>query len=176
MALKPTIYKFRIALTDMNRDHYDSINLTVAQHPSETLQRMMARILAFCLKAQPELTLTKGLSTIEEPDIWVKTLDGQITEWIDIGEPDPERVKKASRISDKVSIFTFNTKSTVWWSQNQNKISAYKPEVIRLDNEGIEAMANLVERTMDLSVMISGDKLYINSPSGDAEVEWTQLA
>lgn len=69
MALKPTIYKFRIALTDMNRDHYDTLNLTVALHPSETEERMMARVLAYCLNAHPQLQFTKGISTANEPDI-----------------------------------------------------------------------------------------------------------
>lgn len=95
MALKPTIYKFRVALTDMNRDYYDSLNLTVALHPSENQQRMMARLMAFCLNASPELQFTKGLSTIEEPDIWEKSLDDQTLVWIDIGEPDVDRVKKS---------------------------------------------------------------------------------
>lgn len=69
MALKPTIYKFRIALTDLNRDYYDSLNLTIALHPSETIPRMMARVLAFSMNASPTLLFTKGLSTVEEPDI-----------------------------------------------------------------------------------------------------------
>lgn len=175
MALKPTIFKFRIALTDMNRDYYDSLNLTVAQHPSETTQRMMARICGYCLSAQADLTLTKGLSTIEEPDIWLKSLDGQILDWIDIGEPDPERIKKASRISKRVSIYTFNTKSNIWWEQNRAKLQKFEPVVIQLDNEGIEAMSALVARTMELSVMISGNSLYINSESSSAEVEWREL-
>jgi len=71
---------------------------------------MMARIIAFCINASPELEFTKGLSSIEEPDLWQKSLDDQILEWIDVGEPDPERVKKATRLSKSVSVFSFNTK------------------------------------------------------------------
>ena len=99
MALKPTIYKLRISLSDINRNFYDALNLTIAQHPSETLERMMARILAFCINAQEHLEFTKGLSAVDEPDIWVKSLDDQITLWIDVGEPAVDRIKKASRIS-----------------------------------------------------------------------------
>ena len=85
MALKPTIYKLRIALSDLERNLYDSLNLTVALHPSETPQRMMARVLAYCLNAQEGLVFTKGLSEIEEPDLWVRTLDEKTTLWIDVG-------------------------------------------------------------------------------------------
>ena len=70
MALKPTIYKSRIALSDVNRNYYDTLNLTIAQHPSETLERMMVRIMAYCINAQENLIFTKGISSPEEPDIW----------------------------------------------------------------------------------------------------------
>lgn len=175
MALKPTIYKFRISLTDMNRDYYDSFNLTVAQHPSETEQRMMARIMAFCINASPELEFTKGLSSIEEPDLWQKSLDDQILDWIDVGEPDPERVKKATRLSKSVRVFSFNTKSNVWWEQNKGKFGYLKAQIVRLDNAGIEQLSEMTQRTMDLSVMLSGNSAFINSDTQSAEVTWEEL-
>ncbi|UPR32807.1 YaeQ family protein [Vibrio crassostreae] len=175
MALKPTIYKFRISLTDMNRDYYDSFNLTVARHPSETEQRMMARIMAFCINASPELEFTKGLSSIEEPDLWQKSLDDQILEWVDVGEPDPERVKKATRLSKSVRVFSFNTKSNVWWEQNKGKFGYLKAQIVRLDNDGIEQLAAMTQRTMDLSVMLSGNSAFVNSDTQSAEVTWEEL-
>lgn len=175
MALKPTIYKFRIALTDMNRDHYDSLNLTIAQHPSENLPRMMARVLAFCMNAQPDLAFTKGLSSIEEPDIWHKTLDDQISLWIDVGEPDPERVKKSTRLADKVRIYSFNTKSDVWWKQNANKLNLLKAEVVRFDADAIETFATYAKRTMEVSIMLTGNSAFVSTESGDCEVQWTEL-
>ena len=55
MAIKPTIYKFRLTLSDFCREHYDTLDLTVALHPSETIERMLARVLAYCVNAQPQL-------------------------------------------------------------------------------------------------------------------------
>ncbi|MGF1697048.1 YaeQ family protein [Vibrio kyushuensis] len=175
MALKPTIFKFRISLTDMNRDYYDSLNLTVAQHPSENDQRMMARILAYCLNAHESLQLTKGLSTIEEPDIWLKTLDGQVELWIDMGEPDPERIKKSTRLSKKVKVYSFNTKSNVWWNQNQDKIGMLDADITRFDAEGVEGLTKLIERGMELSVMITGNSIFVDSQKGSQEVEFFEL-
>jgi len=74
MAIKPIIYKLRIALSDLERNYYDSLSLTVALHPSETIERMMARVIAYCINAQEGLAFTKGLSAVDEPDIWVRTL------------------------------------------------------------------------------------------------------
>ncbi|WP_194436438.1 YaeQ family protein [Vibrio fluminensis] len=175
MALKPTIYKFRIALSDTNRDYYDSLACTIALHPSETVSRMMARMMAYCLNAAPELVFTKGLSTIEEPDLWQKSLDGTIEHWIEVGEPSVDRVKKASRLANKVDIYTFNSKSDVWWNQSKSKLAAFNANIHQFDADSIEALAANVQRGMDLSVMITGNSLFVDSSDGSAEVVWETL-
>lgn len=175
MAIKPTIYKFRISVSDMNRDVYDTLNLTVAMHPSENLERMMSRVLAYCLNTQEFLEFTKGLSAIEEPDIWLKTLDDQLMLWIDIGEPAVDRIKKATRLARAVKVYSFNSKSDVWWEQNQAKLKDLKVDIYRLDNKEIQTLAGLVKRTMDMSVTITGDSAYIATEQGECEVNWMTL-
>ena len=83
MASNSKICKLKISLSDIDRNHYDSLNLTVAQHPSETTERMMVRVLVFCINAQEHLEFTKGLSAVDEPDIWARSLDDQLLLWID---------------------------------------------------------------------------------------------
>lgn len=175
MAIKPTIFKFDVALSDMNRDFYDSLNLTVAQHPSETLERMMSRVLAFCLNAEEFLTFTKGLSAVDEPDIWARSLDGQTTLWIDVGEPAFERMKKATRLSKTVKVYSFNSKSDVWWQQTQEKFADLQVSVFQFQWPEIQALAKLVQRTMDISVTVTGDSAYIATAAGECEVTWLPL-
>ena len=175
MALKPTIYKLRISLSDLNRNYYDTLNLTLAQHPSETIERMMVRVLAYCINAQEHLVFTKGLSEVDEPDIWVRTFDNQISLWIDVGEPAADRIKKASRLANEVKVYSFNSKSDVWWNQSQNKIKQLKASVFKFEWEDIQALAALVQRTMDISVSISGDSAYIATEQGECEVGWITL-
>lgn len=175
VALKPTIYKFRISLSDMNRDVYDTLNLTVAMHPSENLERMMTRLLAYCLNAQEFLDFTKGLSAIEEPDIWLKTLDDQLMLWIDIGEPAVDRIKKATRLARAVKVYSFNSKSDVWWTQSQAKLKDLNVSVIAFDNNEIQTLAGLVARTMEMSVTISGESAYVATAQGECEVSWKTL-
>ena len=79
MAIKPTIYKFNIQLSDMDRAVYDDFNLTVAQHPSETLVRMCARVLGFCINSAVSLEFTKGVSAVDEPDLWLKEMNDEIS-------------------------------------------------------------------------------------------------
>ena len=175
MALKPTIYKFKITLSDLDRNYYETLDLTLAQHPSETLERMMARTLAYCINAQEALTFTKGLSTPEEPDIWSHTLDNRIQLWIEVGEPAVDKIKKASRKTSMVKVYSFNTKSDVWWHQEGKKFSELKVQVSRIDWPGIQALAALVQRTMDFSITITANTAYISTEDGECEISWESL-
>jgi len=175
MALKPTIYKLKIALADTDRDYYDTLSLTIAQHPSETLERMMARVLAFCLNAQEHLVFTKGLCAVEEPDIWAFTLDERIALWIDVGEPAVERIRKASRRAQAVKVYSFNSKSDTWWTQGRDKFNELPASFFQFPWEGIQALAALVKRTMHLFVTITGDTAYVTAENGECEVSWVSL-
>jgi len=175
VATKPTIYKQRIALSDLERNYYDSFNLTIALHPSETVQRMTARILAFCINAQPGLTFTKGLSAIEEPDIWLRSLDERVDLWVDVGEPAPERVKKSCHQSNNVKVYSFNTKSDVWWEQSKPKLIFDNLEVVRFDASQIEELSTHIERTADWSITITGQSAYVATPTGEVDVSWQVL-
>lgn len=175
VALKPTIYKLRISLSDINRNYYDTLNLTLAQHPSETIERMMVRVLAYCINAQEHLTFTKGLSEVDEPDLWVRSYDDQTLLWIDVGEPAVDRIKKISHTSKEVKIYSFNSKSDVWWSQVHNKMNVLPVSVYRFEWKDVQTLAALVERTMDMSVSITGDSAYVATEQGECELGWSIL-
>ncbi len=170
MALKPTIYKARVALADLDRDLYESFNLTLAQHPSETLERMMARLIVYCAHWHTDLAFTKGLSAVDEPDLWVRTMDQRISLWIDVGEPSAERIKKATRLADDTLIVCFNSKSDVWWAQNKQKLESLKISVQRFDWESVSKLSALVQRTMDLTITISEGTIYVSSENGDCQL------
>ena len=175
MALKPKIFKFNISLSDLDRNVYDTLNLTVAQHPSETAERMMVRILVFCINAQERLEFTKGLSAIEEPDLWVRTLDDQLSLWVDVGEPSVDRIKKATRLASTVKVYSFNSKSDVWWDKGRSNFERLKASFFQFQWESIQALAALLQRTMTLSVTITDDSAYIATESGECEVSWLTL-
>lgn len=172
MTLKPTIYKLRISLSDLDRDYYDTLNLTIVRHPSETLERMMVRVLAFCINTQSSLAFTKGLCVVAKPDIWVRQLDEQISLWIDVGEPAFERIKKAKRLSPVVKIYSFNSKSDIWWTQGQNKFNRLNVSIFQFQWKSIQTLAALVKRTMDLSITITCNTAYVSTKSGECELPW----
>lgn len=175
MALKPTIYKAKISLADIETNYYDNLDLTLALHPSETIERMMARVLAFCMNAGDSPAFTRGLSAVEEPDIWVRTMDDRIALWIDIGEPAYDRIKKAARLSGAVRVYSFNLKSDAWWKKEQEKFSDLRASVFRFQWKGIQALAGFAARTMNLSVTISDSMIYVSTDKNACEIHWNVL-
>ena len=175
MALKPTIYKFSISLSDLDRGRYEDLNLTVAQHPSETVERMMVRVLAYCLNAEDGLEFTRGLSDNEEPDLWRRSLDSRILEWIEVGEPTASRIRKASRQAERVLVYSFNTKSEIWWDQVRGDVDLAAIEVFRISWEAMRTLADLIQRTMQMSVTVSGSSAFVATELGEVDVAWSRL-
>ncbi len=110
MALKPTIYKAQIELADSDRNCFESLSLTLAKHPSETLERMVVRLLAYCLSCTRGLEFTKGISTADEPDLWVHSDSGEIQNWIEVGQPETPRLRKACGRARQVTRIRFRQK------------------------------------------------------------------
>jgi len=175
MALKPTIIKMNINVSNLDDDVYETIPLTIAQHPSETTERMVTRTLAFVLNNQEFLSFTKGLSEADDPDIWAKNYSDEFLCWIDVGEPAFERIRKACHQAKSVKVYSFNTKSNVWWKQSEREFNTTKAQVYQFDFEQIQAFATLVERTMDFSITMTDNVFYIATDKGSCEVNLTTL-
>ena len=177
MALKPTIYKAQVELADSDSNRYESLNLTLARHPSETLERMAARLLAYCLNAGRGLEFTKGLSTAEEPDLWQHADNGEIAHWIEVGQPEEPRLRKACGRARQVSVYAFGKSSDTWWKLNGEAIAALpRCRVWQLDWPDMVAIAGLLERTVTLNVSVVGGVMYLDNGGASASIEPRQLA
>lgn len=107
MALKATVYKADLQLADLDRHHFGDYALTLAQHPSETMERVMIRLLAFALFASEDLRFGRGLSNEEDASLWEIDPGGVIRLWIDLGLPDEARIKKACSRADRMVVVTY---------------------------------------------------------------------
>jgi uncharacterized protein YaeQ len=172
MALKATIYKADLQIADMDRNYYDEHGLTVARHPSETDERLMVRMLMYALYAQEGIAFTKGLFDADEPEIWVKDLTGQIRLWIDIGQPDEARLRKASGRADQVVAVCYSTSGELWWRQLENKLARLKNlAVLQLPVTTSRALAALVTRTMQLQCMVQDGEVWMSTDAARVPVE-----
>ena len=173
MALKATICKAELQITDLDRDYYQAHSLTIAQHPSETDERMMLRILAFTLNASETLSFTRGISTDDEPDIWQKNLSGEIELWIDLGQPDDKRVRKASGRANRVIVYTYKDRSAnIWWEQAQDRLARFSNlAVVHLNVTGQTALEQMAARNMQLQCTVQDGTIWMSDETHSVEIE-----
>ena len=164
MAENATIYRFTIDLTDLDRNVYEKLSVHVALHPSETLERMAMRVLAYCLNYDEQLSFTKGLSSDSEPDLWHKSYSDEIELWLELGLPDAKRIKKACSQSKQVKLYAYGGQGVNnWWDSikkdvcKQGNITIY-----RFDLEPVENFAKGIARTTSLSCMIQDGSINLS--------------
>lgn len=176
MALKATIYKATLQISDMDRHVYGEHGLTIARHPSETDERMMQRVLAFAMYLPADdlrgrLEFSKGLSDVDEPELWQKDLSGEIVHWIELGQPDERRIRQACGRSERVTVISYASSTGVWWAGIENKLTRLpKLSVWQVPAEQSQALAALAERGMQLQISIQDGSVYVSSGKGDVEL------
>jgi uncharacterized protein YaeQ len=164
MALTATIFKAHLHISDLDRQYYGEHHLTLARHPSETDERMMVRLLAFALHADENLNFTKGLCVDDEPDLWRKSLTGEIELWIDVGLPDERRVRKACNRAAEVCLFLYGGRAAeLWWQRNADKLKRFANlRVVELPEDQSRGLAGLAGRGMQLQCTIQDGELWLS--------------
>ncbi len=178
MALKATIFKASVQISDTDRNYYQSHALTLARHPSETDERMMVRLLAFALNAHEALAFGKGLSTDDEPDLWQKDLTGAIKLWIDVGQPDEKRLRKACGRATQVVVYSYGGSGAQLWRESVRDTVARcrNLAVHALPLAASQAMAKLAARAMQLTYTIQDGEVWVASEQDTVHVAPELLA
>lgn len=176
MALKATIFKASLQVSDIDRNYYGEHALTLARHPSETDERLMMRVLAFALNAHEHLAFGKGLSTADEPDLWRKDLTGAIEHWIDVGQPDEKRLVRASGRSGRVSVYAYGNRVESWWKASADRLKrARNLAVWRVPAPACESVGRLAARAMQLQCMVQEGQVWFSSAVETVQVDMDVL-
>ncbi len=171
MAIKATVHKAMLQISDMDRYYYADHALTLARHPSETDERMMVRLLAFALYAEEYLVFAQAMTNDDEPDLWCKDLTGAIKTWINVGQPDERILRKASGRADQVILITYGRSADIWWNENRSKLQRLENlTVIKLLPESTQALAAWAERNMTLQCAIQENHIMLTSDTGMIEI------
>ncbi|SOE12445.1 uncharacterized protein YaeQ [Hoeflea halophila] len=177
MAQNATIHKVELTVSDMDRHYYETHKLTVAKHPSETDERLMLRILAFALNAHEQLEMTRGLSTEDEPDIWQKSLSGELDVWITLGLPSEKLIRQSCGKSAKVVIYAYGGRTAeMWWDKIKTTTTRFDNlQVTSFSEKDTKELAKLATRAMTLQVNIQDGEVMVST--GDSivyvtPVEW----
>jgi uncharacterized protein YaeQ len=175
MALKSTIFKAELTISDMDRGYYGDHSLTIARHPSETDERMMVRILAFALHAHEALVFADSIGSDDEPSLWQKDLTGAIEVWIDVGLPDEKRIRRACGRADRVFIVAYGGHGVdVWLNQIKGSLERSRNlSVINLPAGALPALAGLAQRNMKLQFTIQDGQVWVTDHEQTVHLDLT---
>jgi uncharacterized protein YaeQ len=173
MALKSTILKAELSVADIDRGYYRDHVLTIAQHPSETDERIMVRLLAFALHADDALAFGRGLSTEDEADLARCDLTGAIEQWIDVGLPDEREVRKACGRAREVFVLAYGGRAVdLWWAAARDKLERQERlDVREVPLEASRALARMAGRAMRLQVTIQEGHVFVADGATTVPVE-----
>jgi len=147
----------------MDRGVYEALELRVARHPSETIEYMLVRVLAYCLEYQEGIALTEGVSSGDEPALVVRDLTGQMTAWIEVGMPDAGRLHRGSKHAGRVAVYTHRDTRQLLAQLSGERIHRAPEIPIRaFDRDIIDAIGACIERRTSLSLSVSGGELYLS--------------
>jgi uncharacterized protein YaeQ len=163
LAQASTIFVVTIDLADMDRGVYESLELRVARHPSETAAFMLVRLLAYCLEYTEGIELTAGLSSADEPALVVRDLTGKVTAWIEVGLPDAERLHRGSKLAGRVAVYTHRDVRQLLAQLAGAKIHRAADIPIRaFDRVVIDEISELIDRRCSFSLNVSGGDVHLS--------------
>jgi uncharacterized protein YaeQ len=170
MALPSTMYRTTIHLSDIDRGVYETLRATVARHPSETEERLVARLLASALFHEEGLEFTKGISAGDEPDLWSKGGDGRVLFWVEVGLPEPERLIKAARHAERVALLACGNALPNWERQQLPKLVGVTNLTIhRVDQGFIQQLVAFLERSINWEITVTEGSLYLQTEGKSLE-------
>lgn len=165
---RSTLYRLRLDLSHVDRGVYENLNLTVVQHPSETLERVVLRILAYSFCYQEGLEYTRGVCIGDEPDFWLREPDGQVKLWGEVGLPEAKRLLRVAPHCEQLFLLASGTKQQRWQEQNLSDLQAINNlTVYALDWAWVQQLAAGMRRSAQWQLTISDGEIYLSDGEQD---------
>lgn len=162
MSPKSTVYHFTIELSDVDREVYEQLKLAVALHPSESLEFMVTRVLAFALEFEEGIAFSPGLGSPDEPTVVVRGFDGSLRAWVDIGSPAAERLHRAAKAAERVAVYCHRSAEIVYLHLLESKVFRGREiRFISFQDGFIGRLAEALQKRNELSISRSEQSLYV---------------
>lgn len=163
MALTATLFTFDVELADHDRRVYESLALRVAQHPSESAEYLIARLLAYLLEYDERLVFSRGVSEPEEPTIALRDPTGTLRTWIEIGLPDAARLHRALKSAPRVAVYTHKEPTRLLKQLEGERLHrAEALELYALDRTLVDALVTRLARRLAFSAAITDREIYVS--------------
>jgi uncharacterized protein YaeQ len=181
MATKPTIHRAAIDLSDVDRGVYEKLQLTLARADSETAERLIVRLLAYCLCYEDGIRFTGGVSSGDEPDVWVTDLQPGMGErvklWIEVGLPKADRLLKAARHCQRVILFAYGKSRPKWESDHLEELAARDNiTILGVDPAALARLTQSLDRQITWSLTITGGTIYLTAGADHVETTLNLIA
>lgn len=167
MALSEIRFSWRVQLSDTGRDVSAGAQLVGQLHPSETLDRLYLRLLAWAIWYTPTLRFGPGLSEPDEPALYDEDLTGRRTVWIGINPEAAEKVSYAVRHNHGASIaaaFAGIQEYARFVEGSRSLKGVETVEFARVDEAFLAELAEkLQERRYDVEITIVEDTIYLSA-------------
>ena len=160
------MYKFSVQLSHVDRGVYEKVDIRLARHPSETERFLLTRLLAWCHLVEPGFAASKGgLSNADEPAFTVRTLDGRLLTWVEIGSPSADRLHKAAKAAPRVVVVTHHDDK--WLADNLSGKKIHRVadiEVFAIEPSVLDRLAQHIgDRGCACEVTVSEGDLYVSA-------------
>ena len=162
-----------IGISDVDRGVFETVSLPLACHPSETDERLMVRLLAFALYAEDRLEFGKGVSDEDEPALWRKDYTDEIELWIELGQPDEARIRKACGRSRQVVVINYGGNTAdIWWSKVGASLARHKNlTVLDIPATTVNELLPLLQRGMRLQALIQDGQLQLMNDAESVTID-----
>jgi len=162
MALTATIYNLRIDLADIDRGIYETLDVCIARQPSETIEYMFMRIIAYCLEYGDGIAFTQGVASGNEPSVLIRDLTGRVTAWIEVGMPDADRLHRGLKLAGRAAVYTHRDVQKLLAQLSAANIERLADvPVYEFNRAFVDEIASLIGRRSELSISITERELYL---------------
>lgn len=169
MAASTTVQRLGVTLSDVDRGVYETLDLRMARHPSESARYFWQRALAYCLSYEEGIAFSKGgLSDSEQPPLSIHDPTGILLAWIDVGAPSAERLHRAAKAARRVALFSATERELLEREAASRKIhNVADIEVFLLEPRFLDALEAELDKQLNFELVRSSGSLYATLPKGN---------
>lgn len=165
MSQGAVLYRFQLALSDVDRGVYETLDFRMAQHASESIPFLLTRMLAFALNSGDGLTFSlQGLGNPDEPCLSSEDPRGGKNLWIEIGNPSARRLHKAAKAARKVKVYTYKNPLPLLQEMRLEKVHHLEEiEVFSFSQEFLGALEAKLQRDNAWSLVRNDGSLLLSA-------------
>lgn len=154
--------------------------IVLGQHPSETNEHLLLRLLAYCLLYEDGIGFGPGVCEGDAPDLFARDLTGKLTLWVGCGDLDAELARKVVQHNREATVHgVFSRKAAreafdatvARWDKPPRGWDRFTSWTI--DEALVRALVGRDHLRQRWSVTVVGDHLYVlaDGTSFDGAVE-----